>query len=69
MTTVTLNPTYEGRMRGLWLKLMDMRKRHAIYKATLNELQRLSDRELRDIGIHRSQIRHIAESAYHLSAD
>ncbi|QFU09294.1 hypothetical protein PARPLA_02258 [Rhodobacteraceae bacterium THAF1] len=36
-----------------------------VYRRTLNELSQLSDRELNDLGLHRSAIRGIAlESAY-----
>lgn len=33
------------------------------YRRTLNELHRLSDRELSDLGIARSDIRHIARQS------
>lgn len=40
-------------------------EKQRIINATFNELNRLSDAELRDIGIGRSQIMHIAyETAY-----
>lgn len=40
-------------------------KRHAIYRATCKELATLTDKELRDIGIDRSVIEHVAiEAAY-----
>lgn len=38
-------------------------KRHAIYRATYKELQQLSDRELRDLGINRSDIECVAREA------
>ena len=34
--------------------------RYKLYRATLNEMAVLSDRELRDLGLHRSQIKSIA---------
>ncbi len=38
---------------------------YRLYRATINELQQLSDRELSDLGIHRASIREIArESVY-----
>lgn len=37
--------------------------RYRTYKTTLNELKTLSDRELNDLGMHRSQIRAIAAEA------
>ncbi|QFT59804.1 hypothetical protein FIU94_13305 [Sulfitobacter sp. THAF37] len=36
------------------------RKRRAIYRRTFNELAALGDRDLADIGIHRSHIRRAA---------
>lgn len=39
--------------------------RRKVYRATFNELVRLSDRELRDLGIRRSNIKRLAmEAAY-----
>lgn len=38
-------------------------KKSAAYKRTLNELSRLTDRELHDIGVHRCDIHRIAEEA------
>ncbi|MGR3496652.1 DUF1127 domain-containing protein [Citreimonas sp.] len=37
--------------------------RRAVYRRTLNELYSLSDRDLADLGIHRSQVRSIAWQA------
>jgi uncharacterized protein YjiS (DUF1127 family) len=39
-------------------------KRNAKVRATIKELQRLSDYELRDIGINRGMIRSIAEESH-----
>ena len=36
---------------------------YRLYRETLNELSGLSDRELADLGLHRSQIRDVARSA------
>ena len=45
--------------------LRDRRQRYKLYRATLNELRTLSDRELADLGIARSSIQAIAmEAAY-----
>lgn len=33
------------------------------YRTTLNELNQLSDRELADLGLHRSQLRGVAQEA------
>lgn len=64
MTTTTLNPIHTTLLRGLWARFQEIRERRATYRATLNELGRLNDRELSDIGIHRCDIRRIAEDAY-----
>lgn len=37
--------------------------RYRLYRRTLNELSALSDRDLADLGIHRSQISEIARQA------
>lgn len=37
--------------------------RRKLYRTTLNELRQLSDRELSDLGIHRSMINAIAREA------
>ncbi|SLN72128.1 hypothetical protein ROJ8625_03797 [Roseivivax jejudonensis] len=39
--------------------------RRQTFKRTLNELSALSDRELADLGLHRSQLRGIAWQAAH----
>lgn len=36
---------------------------HRVYKTTLNELQVLSNRELADLGLHRSELKRIAWEA------
>ncbi|WP_223163003.1 DUF1127 domain-containing protein [Roseivivax sediminis] len=40
-------------------------ERRRVYKRTLNELAALSNRELADLGLHRSQLRSIAWQAAH----
>lgn len=37
--------------------------RRAVYRRTLNEMSMLSDRDLADLGVHRSQLRSIAWKA------
>lgn len=39
------------------------RARRRVFRTTLNELQALSNRELADLGLHRSQLRQIALDA------
>lgn len=50
-----------------WLKeLSDSLAHRAQVRATIKELNHLSDRELHDIGLHRSQIRSIAEGTHNV---
>jgi uncharacterized protein YjiS (DUF1127 family) len=57
-------PGLRGQVSRLATALAAARKRRAIYNRTYNELASQSDRELADLGIHRSQIRSLAlESA------
>lgn len=39
-------------------------KRYAAYRKTYNELSRLSDRDLNDLGICRSEIRSLSREVY-----
>ena len=64
MTTTTLNPIFSSRLSRLWERFQDLRERRAGYRDTMNQLGRLNDRELRDIGIYRCDIRRIAEDTY-----
>lgn len=50
-------------LTGLWANLSARFAWHRNYRRTIEELQMLSDRELGDLGIHRSQIREIAREA------
>lgn len=36
---------------------------HRVYRTTLDELKALSERELADLGLHRSQLEDVARSA------
>ena len=48
-----------------WIKgLIEKRARYRAYRNTIKELERLTDHELRDIGIHRGNIRSIAMEVY-----
>ena len=48
---------------GLFAGLTDRVARYRVYRTTLTELSGLNDRELTDLGIHRSSIRSIAYKA------
>ena len=53
------------RFAGLVEALRDKRRRYGVYRETIRELAELNERDLTDLGIHRSQIRTIAmEAAY-----
>ncbi|WP_412563526.1 DUF1127 domain-containing protein [Thalassobius sp. MITS945101] len=53
------------RFAALIQDLKDRRARRKLFRATLNEMSVLGDRELRDLGLSRSQLRSIAwEHAY-----
>ncbi len=50
---------------GVLARLRKALADHRLYLRTVEELERLSDRELGDLGIHRAQIRETArESVY-----
>ncbi len=48
---------------GLRAGLAERFGKYRLYRRTLDELASLSERELADLGIHRSQIREIATQA------
>ncbi len=50
-----LNATY-SRLVAAW-------QRHRLYSRTLREMRALDDRELADLGLHRSELRRIARAA------
>lgn len=48
---------------GMIVRFQEARARRAVYRQTVNELSNLSNRELADLGIHRSMITRIATEA------
>ncbi|WP_376780373.1 DUF1127 domain-containing protein [Paracoccus jeotgali] len=48
---------------GMIMRLQEARARRAVYRQTVTELSHLSNRELADLGIHRSMITRIATEA------
>lgn len=64
-TTRVAKPSVADRMAGLFAGFSAMVQRRRIYGQTLRELRALTDRELSDLGMHRSAISDIArEAAY-----
>ncbi|QQA44152.1 DUF1127 domain-containing protein [Pelagovum pacificum] len=54
-----------ARFNGFVSEFREHQARHQVYRQTLVELGQLTDRDLADLGVHRSQIRGIArEAAY-----
>jgi uncharacterized protein YjiS (DUF1127 family) len=48
---------------ALRARMREARRTRAIYRQTLEELSQLSERDLADLGLHRSQIRTVAQQA------
>ncbi|MDO5528751.1 MAG: DUF1127 domain-containing protein [Paracoccus sp. (in: a-proteobacteria)] len=48
---------------GLFGRLRDYLARRALYRRTVAELRQLNDRELNDLGLHRSMITRVASKA------
>jgi uncharacterized protein YjiS (DUF1127 family) len=48
---------------AFWERARHARKVRVVYNVTYDELARLSDRDLADLGIHRSQISAVAKEA------
>ncbi|MCX7889085.1 MAG: DUF1127 domain-containing protein [Rhodobacteraceae bacterium] len=59
----TARPTLGERIQAWWESSKDYRARYATYRRTVRELESMSDRDLADIGISRSQIADIAAEA------
>lgn len=52
-----------GRLDAIRQDLSARLARYRLYRRTLDELAALSDRDLADLGLHRSQIRDVAREA------
>ncbi|ANT60959.1 MULTISPECIES: DUF1127 domain-containing protein [Roseobacteraceae] len=63
MAFATDTTRIEGRTGGLLDTLRTALARRRLYKQTFSELASLSNRELSDLGLHRSMIRRIAYQA------
>lgn len=54
-------------LSGLVARFRDAMERRAVYQRTLSELEQLSDRDLTDLSLHRSELHALArEAAYGL---
>ncbi|WP_291239955.1 DUF1127 domain-containing protein [Gemmobacter sp.] len=64
-TTRAAQPAFGDRFAAVLETLRTAMARRAIYRQTVQELRALADKDLADLGIHRSQIRRMAlEAAY-----
>ncbi|TNC74952.1 DUF1127 domain-containing protein [Rubellimicrobium roseum] len=65
MAATTYDRTYAAARPSLRASLGQRVAQYRAYRQTLSELGQLTDRELADLGLHRSQITEIAtEAAY-----
>lgn len=63
--TIGIVGTLRDRLTAFFAASQDARARNAVYRQTVRELNQLTERELADLGIHRSSIQKIAhEAAY-----
>ncbi|WP_322893400.1 MULTISPECIES: DUF1127 domain-containing protein [unclassified Yoonia] len=63
--TFPANTSFVERLSGFRVNLADKLAKRKVYLTTLRELQSLSNRDLADLGLSRSDIRFIAmEAAY-----
>lgn len=54
-----------ARIAGVYRAIQETRQRNRVYRQTQRELGSLTDRDLTDLGIHRSMISRVAhEAAY-----
>ena len=56
-------PSFGAAFTARWTALREQMAKRAVYRKTISELQSLTDRELADLGIHRSAIKGIAHEA------
>lgn len=60
---IRTNATILDRITGFFAAMNDNRRHYSTYRQTLRELNSLTDRELSDLGLHRSEIERVAEDA------
>lgn len=58
-TTVTLSDRFNGIIEGIATRY----RRHRIYRETFDGLNALTNRELADLGLHRSELSRVAAEA------
>ena len=63
VSTTSYKLPLADRVHAFWTELMEKAIRRKIYRTTLEELRRLSDRELDDMGFSRWQIEKVALNA------
>ena len=61
--TTASNTSLFAQLRGLFATAANRYKQHRVYRQTLEELSDLSNRELADLGLHRSDLRRVAMDA------
>ena len=59
----TTAPSIFDRISGFTSALVARYRRHQLYRETLNGLSALTNRELRDLGLNRSELRRVAAEA------
>jgi uncharacterized protein YjiS (DUF1127 family) len=63
--TFSAHSTFGDKIAALWTGIKEENAKRIVYNTTVRELNTLSDRELADLGIHRSMIRRLAlDTAY-----
>jgi uncharacterized protein YjiS (DUF1127 family) len=62
-STSSARPSFGDRLAALITVTREASVRRALYRRTVTELEALSDRDLRDLGMARSNIRSVAEAA------
>jgi uncharacterized protein YjiS (DUF1127 family) len=63
ITQIAVGGTLSKRAHGLLDTLRARMAQRKVYMTTLNELNQLSNRELADLGLHRSEIKYVAHQA------